>query len=247
MRFAYMDEAGNTGRRFDDADQPIHLILSLLVDEANIPIIHQHVRYVGRRHFPTVYRTSNFEFHGQQMFAGRGYCDGMSPERRIEIFDDVLAGIEAAEADVIVRGVEKSGLARRYTKPFHPHDVALMYTIESIERLARSENCQVLLVADEAKEIEDAARRDLASYQEIGTNWGVYTEQIDHIVDTIHFVASHQNGAIQVADCATFVASRMRKIQAGIVKEGPSSEAIEDLWERRIEPFVHTNEVWYPG
>jgi hypothetical protein len=47
-----------------------------------------------------------------------------------------------------------------------------MYTIESIERLARSKDCQVLLVADEAKEIEDSARRDLAAYQRMGTTWG---------------------------------------------------------------------------
>jgi hypothetical protein len=246
MRFAYMDEAGNTGRRFDDADQPIHLILSLVVDEAKISTLHQHVRETGRRHFPDTCADPKFEFHGQHLFAGRGFCDEMEPAKRIEIFDDILAGIELVEADVIVRGVEKAGLARRYANPYHPHDVALMYTIESIERLARAKDCHILLVADEAKEIEDSARRDLATYQELGTAWGIYQERVDRIIDTIHFVASHQNGGIQVADCAMFVASRMRKIQAGTVAEGPSSEAIEDLWERRVEPFVHADEVWYP-
>jgi hypothetical protein len=38
-----------------------------------------------------------------------------------------------------------------------------MFTIESVERLARDRDCRVLLVADEAKEIEDAALRDLAN------------------------------------------------------------------------------------
>lgn len=246
MRFAYMDEAGNTGRRYDDPDQPIHMILSLVVDEANIRTLHQHVREAGRRHFPDHCDDPEFEFHGQHLYGQRGYCEGMDPAQRIEIFDDVLSGIEMAEADVIVRGVGKSGLARRYAHPYHPHDVALMYTIESIERLARAHDCQILLVADEAKEIEDSARRDLAGYQEMGTTWGIYKERIDHIVDTIHFVASHQNGAIQVADCATFVASRMRKIEAGTVRDGPASRAIEELWGRRIEPFIHTNAVWYP-
>ena len=246
MRFAYMDEAGNTGRRYDDKDQPIHLILSVVVDEANIPRLHEHVREAGSRHFPDCHNDPKFEFHGQHLYAARGFCEDMEPETRIEIFDDVLAGIELAEADVIVRGVEKPGLARRYGNPYHPHDIALMYTIESIERLARSRDCQVLLVADEAKEIEDSARRDLAAYQQMGTTWGIYKERIDHIIDTIHFVASHQNGAIQVADCATFVASRMRRIEAGTVQAGPASEAIEGLWSRRIEPFIHTDEVWYP-
>ncbi len=247
MRFAYMDEAGNTGRRFDDPAQPVHLILSLVVDEAKIPVLHQHVREAGKRHFPTFCTDPEFEFHAQQLYGSRkGRYKDLELERRIEILDDVLAGIEAAEADVVIRGVEKRGLARRYRNPYHPHDIALMFTIESIERLARRDGCQVLLVADEAREIEDGARRDLAIYQELGTAWGIHTEQIDHIIDTIHFVASHHNGGIQVADCASFLAARVRKIQSGLVKHSGAAEAIEDLWERRVEPFIYTDEVWSP-
>lgn len=158
----------------------------------------------------------------------------------------MLQGLEIAEAEVIIRGVEKTGLAERYTRPYHPHDIALMFTIESVERMARANDCRVLLVADEAKEIEDTALRDLANYQELGTSWGWKTEQIDQIVDTIHFVPSHRNAAIQVTDCATFIAARVRKVQEGIVPEGPSAKAVERLWEARILPFVRTNEVWFP-
>lgn len=121
-----------------------------------------------------------------------------------------------------------------------------MFTIESVERLARERGCRVLLIADEAKEIEDAALRDLANYQELGTSWGWNTEQIDRIVDTIHFVPSHRNPAIQLVDCATFVAARMRKIQTGLVAANRSAEAIEELWEARVAPFVWDNSIWLP-
>jgi hypothetical protein len=139
------------------------------------------------------------------------------------------------------------GLSRRYATPYHPHDIALMFSIKSIERFARERECRILLVADEAKEIEDAALRDLANYQELGTYWGWNPEQIDHIVDTIHFVPSHSNGAIQLADCATYIAARVRKIRAGIVPANRSADAVENLWETRIIPHIHQNEVWYPG
>jgi hypothetical protein len=209
MRFAHMDEAGNTGRRFGDPAQPVHLILSLVV-EAKIPVLHQHVREAGKRHFPAFCTDPEFEFHAQQLYGSRkGRYKDLELERRIEILDDVLAGIEAAEADVVIGGVEKRGLARRYRNPYHPHDIALMFTIESIERLARRDGCQVLLVADEAREIEDGS-------------------------------------GIQVADCASFLAARVRKIQSGLVKQGRAAEAIECLWERRVEPFIYTDEVWSP-
>lgn len=247
MRFAYMDETGNTGRKLDEPDQPIHLILSLVIDEEKITAVHEHVREIGRKHCPALCTQPGFEFHGADLFAARGPFSRMTPERRIEIFDDVLRGLEIGEADVVIRGVEKAGLERRYTTPYHPHDIALMFSIESIERLARERACRVLLVADEAKEIEDAALRDLANYQELGTSWGWNPEQIDQIVDTIHFVPSHSNCAIQLADCATYVAARVRKIQAGIVAANRSADAVESLWETRIAPHVYLNEVWYPS
>ena len=58
--------------------------------------------------------------------------------------------------------------------------------------------------------------------------------------------AIYCNGAIQVADCASFLAARVRKIQGGLVKRGVAAEAIEGLWERRVEPFIYANEVWAP-
>jgi len=245
MWFAYMDEAGNTGRNCGDPAQPIHLILTLAVEEQRVRDLHEHVRETARLDCPGICEGPDFEFHGQDLFAGRGPFDGVEPAKRIAVYDELLKGIEIAAAEVIIRGVEKPGLARRYRKPYHPHDIALMYTIESVERMARAHDCRVLLVADEAKEIEDGALRDLANYQEVGTAWG-RTEKIDRIVDTIHFVPSHRNGAIQVADCATFVAARLRKIHDGLVKDNDSARAVEKLWEERVLPFVRTNEVWYP-
>lgn len=247
MRFAYMDEAGNTGRKCDDPNQPVHLILSLVIDETKIAAAHEHMREIGRQHCPTACRQDAFEFHGADLFAARGPFSNMGPERRIEIFDEILRGIELTEAEVVIRGVEKAGLERRYATPYHPHDIALMFSIESIERLARERECRILLVADEAKEIEDTALRDLANYQELGTSWGWSPEQINQIVDTIHFVPSHKNGAIQLADCAAYIAARVRKIRAGIVPANRSGEAVEQLWETRIVPHIHLDGVWHPG
>lgn len=247
MWIAYMDETGNTGRNLSDGSQPIHLILTMAIDESKVVSVHEHIRETARQHCPTVCADEDFEFHGQDLFGAKKHFAGLSPTERIEIYDNILRGIEIAEAEIIIRGVNKPRLRQRYADPYHPHDIALMFTIESIERMARDNDCRVLLVADEAKEIEDEALKDLANYQELGTSWGWNTEQIDHIVDTIHFVPSHRNAAIQLVDCATFIAARIRKIRTGLVPKNPSAEAVERLWEERIEPYVRDNEVWHPS
>jgi hypothetical protein len=247
MWIAYMDEAGNTGRNLRDPNQPIHLILTMAVEESCVRVIHEHIRDVARRHCSPDCDEDDFELHGKELFAGEGYFANMAPEKRIEIYEDALRGLEMAGAEIVIRGVHKPRLRNRYANPYHPHDIALMFTIESVERLARDRDCRVLLVADEAKEIEDAALRDLANYQELGTSWGWNTEQIDRIVDTIHFVPSHRNPAIQLVDRATFVAARLRKAKAGLVAGGRADGAIERLWQERIEPLVKDNSIWYPS
>lgn len=243
MRFAYVDEVGNTGRDLKNPDQRFHMIVAVVVDEERIPDLHEHVRAVARKHFPNDHWQPDFEFHGYDLFGGNGYFSGRTPTERIQIYDDLLSGIGAVDAHVIARGVDKPGLAARYPNPFHPHDIALMFTCESVERLARAHDCRMLLVADEAREIEDAALRDLASYQQLGTSWGWKTVQIDHIVDTIHFVRSETNPAIQLADCTAFMVARQRKINRQEVK--PNS-AVTDLWDRLIRPHQWANELWYP-
>ncbi len=77
----------------------------------------------------------------------------------------------------------------------------------------------------------------------MGTSWGWHTERIDRIIDTIHFVRSETNPAIQLADCATYIAARQRKIDSGRVKP---SAAVTDLWNRHIAPHVHLDAVWHP-
>jgi|GEM_PF-810744 len=246
MWFAYMDETGNTGRNLDDREQPIHLVLTMAVEESKVSALHEHIRDTARQYCAAACDEDDFEFHGKELFSAEGHFAKRTPEERIEIFDAVLAGIEVAEAEIVIRGVSKPDLKATYPKPFHPHDIALMFTIESIERLARERGCRFLLVADEAKEIEDAALRDLANYQEVGTSWGWKAERIDRIVDTIHFVPSHRNPAIQLVDCATYIAARMRKVQAGKVADERAAQATRELWDNRIEPFIWTNSIWFP-
>ena len=70
MRFAYMDESGNTGRNLDDSMQTIHLILSAVIDESRVGVLHEKMREIARRHCPGDCREASFEFHGPDLYSG---------------------------------------------------------------------------------------------------------------------------------------------------------------------------------
>jgi hypothetical protein len=250
---AYLDETGNTGRDLRSADQPLHIIGALLVREDQIPALQAAVRDLARELFPLEHLDPGFEFHGAEIFGGSGRFDGWSPADRVAAFRGLAALVGAHDARVIVRGVNKPRLADRYgDAAYHPHDISLMYTLEEIERFARAEGrragetIRVLAVADENQETEDAALRDLARYQEVGTTWGWNPEPIDHVVDTMHFVDSKTNWVMQLADCVTFLAGRWLKIGYGIVPDGPSAAAVRGIWDDLIQPTLVVVRIWDP-
>jgi Protein of unknown function (DUF3800) len=251
MWLACMDEAGNTGRNLADVDQPQHLIVTLLIPEERILGVHTDLRMIAQQHFGAAAANPDFEFHGADIFGRNGYFSTWTAEDRIALYDQILGVIQLHGLRVIVRGVDKPRLAARYPDPFHPHDIALMFTLEEIERFARFQGHQdqtmirVLVVADENREREDIALEDLANYQVFGTGWGWNPIPIDHIVDTIHFVRSETNWVIQLADCTAFAAGRRARVERG-VQGTPGDAALEHLWANHIAPNLLVWRIWYP-
>lgn len=118
------------------------------------------------------------ELHGVELAAGKGVFKNGPVAARLEILEAVAKLPAELGLDVYFRGVDKARLSSRYSDPYHPHDISLMFMIESIEarakRLASSDgHCRVLLVADEIKDRSGVIVRDVSSYQQTGTAWRV--------------------------------------------------------------------------
>ena len=129
---------------------------------------------------------------------------------RIRLYQQVFETLVAADAWVILRGVNKPGLLRRYgDNADHPHRVTMSHLIERVDTFCKStrgEDEHALLVADEHHETQSVLLRALVVFQERGT-WG-YLAKRSTVVDTIHFVNSTTNPLIQGADMVVFLARR---------------------------------------
>jgi hypothetical protein len=253
MHFAYMDEAGNTGDNLGDADSPIHLIGALFVPEDPIAAVFAEVERVASFASLVLGVPSNAEMHGVEIAAGKGVFKGKAVADRLGLLEDLAKIVGALGLEFLARGVDKPRLAARYPKPYHPHDIALMYTIEDIERRARRvlpQPCRVLLVADEIRERARIILSDVNAYQNFGTLWGwAPVGPLQHVVDTVHFVSSQTNRAIQLADCITWIALRhirMRRHDDPIDPSKPFNAAIERIWQTHIAPHTRVCNVWVP-
>lgn len=216
MKLFYLDESGNTGIRSDDLSQPYHLIAALVVDDANIRLIENEVRLLGLKHFGSESRNTDFEFHGHQIYSGKGqYFSKIKIELRIQIMEDLLNILKKYELQIIYSIINKLSNKAQ----LHPHQLAFLFLIERIEDYLTRENTLGLLVADENRDIEQRLIDDLERFKTTDTGFGYRPTKIEHIVDSIHFVKSHNNHLIQLADVVAHVLLRGKRVNEELRKQ----------------------------
>jgi hypothetical protein len=202
MWLACVDESGNTGRRLDDPDQPIHCLAAVPEDRV-IPITHAVEAQLSQR------RANGLlpELHGAELFSGDGPWCGVAPGERVAIYEEALALLPVHDCVVAYASIDKTKLTPGTTQRTTPHLLALQFLVEKIDAYLVAQPDQMrqraLLVADETQEHESFAIGVVAGMQASGT--GVVAGRvIDRVIDTVHFVRSHDNRYVQLGDLVWF-------------------------------------------
>lgn len=180
------------------------------------------------------------ELHGYDLFQGRAPWTGLPPRARIAVYNSALKAIGSHEVTIILRGVDRHGLTRRYATPKPAHEVVLSHLLERIDGYAAMREQLVLVIADE---VDNPAthRSDLSRYRTTGTG-GYRSRRLTHIVDTLHFAPSHASRLVQAVDLVTFL---FRRIASGTVADPREVAANERLWSW-VEPRRYHSWCWSP-
>lgn len=204
MKLIYLDEAGNTGSKADP-DQPIHMIGSLIVDQAHVRFIEVRLNELAER-CRTLIRaagrpepTDPIEFHGADLFGGKGLFKPISPAARIALCEDIVAACRDGKAVFGHCAVDKMKLWGG-----HPHMRCFQFTLERLQDHLSSKDELGLLIADEHRELEEEIIQNLAFSKEFTTGWGQRPTAIKNIIDTVHFVKSKHNRLVQACDVLTY-------------------------------------------
>jgi hypothetical protein len=182
------------------------------------------------------------ELHGYSLFHGKDDWASLSTmvRARIGVYDSALSAIGASNARIIVRGVYRPGLERRYSYPDHPHTVVLGHLVERVDELAESLGEQVLMIADEVDK-PDTHRRGLWWWQKHSTP-GWRARQLTQVVDTLHFAPSNASRLLQGVDLVAFLKCRMDSLAD---KDTRAIETNRKLWAQ-VGHCLHHQQCWYP-
>ncbi len=247
MWFAYVDESGNTGRRLDDPDQPIHWLVALLVPEERVLSLSHAVEAllsVGR----TDARLP--ELHGADLFGGKNDWQGVPPAERVRVYQSALALLARHDCVIAHSSIDKTKLSESPSGRTTPHLLALQFLVEKLDAFLRVQTDplrqRALLVADETHEHEAFAIGMVAAMQARGA--GIVPGRIiGQIVDTVHFVRSEVNWGVQLADLAVYALNRATRALHSGAPIRRNDQALVDMCQASVWPLVRTYRATWPS
>jgi Protein of unknown function (DUF3800) len=140
MWLCYLDETGNTGTKLDDPDQPLHLLVGLMVPEDQVMALDLRLQALIEQ-LKATHDLSLIELHGSEMFSGSGPWAGVAPAHRIAAYGDALEALEFADVSIAYASVDKPKLAqKKYSVPVAPHLLAFNFLLEKIDRYLVGQN-----------------------------------------------------------------------------------------------------------
>jgi hypothetical protein len=257
MRLYYVDESGNTGLNLDSADQPVHWVVALEFTPEAAKAIQSEMHGLASRFFGARSRDPDFEFHGGDIFQGRGDCSPLGVSARVVLYAELLSLVRRYDCSIFVEGIDKAGLrtyaAGRGEPPVHPHKLAFTYLLERIdEALERAQPDTAplygLVVADEQKEMDREIVQRFADWRDVGTRFGHRSRELRYLLDTIHYVPSHDSWLIQLVDCVAYIRGRYDRVlrEKGTDEErySASERAVVRLWRENCGKRVASDACW---
>lgn len=208
-KFVYIDETGSSGRAAKR--QPYLTVAAAIVDETMVQQLRAGLQSVASDHLEWV--PVEFEFHGHEIWGGNGYWTSKAYDELIAAYEAAMAMLDVCDIDIAHASIDKAALHTRYNggADDNAYRLALQFLLEKVDAYGSSLK---ILVADEAKEQEVRAVKMVQGMQ--NWSWGgeVPGRQLKTIIDSLHFVSSHDSAGVQMADLVAFVLQRRRRKEA---------------------------------
>lgn len=239
-----MDECGNTGT-YADPDQPIHFLGCLLVAEQNVRPLEEAIAALTEKHFLGQSKHPRFEWHGTDLYGGKGLFAGTKPQARIEAVTDLFNAVVEHAAGFGYSGVDKMASIAKD----HPHRICFTLLVERLEPWLKAKNERCLLVSDENDEVGQTLITDMEIFKTRSTTWGYKQVKVESIIDSVHYVKSYNNRIVQAADTISFIACKAIRLKRDniasfMAREDKALDWVSWIKENYSRADLATRQLW---
>ncbi len=170
------------------------------------------------------------EFHGKELFHGKGNAKGRKLEDRVQVFQDVATFVTNNSIPVRLVCIDVQKHKSRYVYPTPPYKLGLMLILERFcEYLDRHNDLGLVFGDYEADEMANAVV-DFSEYKAQGKTPMHFGRALGRLLDTVYFTQSHHSRFLQVADLLVYMAGRYENWSE--VPDSWHEQTVKAAWEK---------------
>ena len=193
MLIAYFDEV-----KYFPGSQPYQWLAGLVVNASIIRELEDQVSSLAQECFGISTLCKQSEFHASAIFHRKeNFKEWSEPAKRMDVLKRLLKIIDRHEA------VSKVFVQLEPARMINPADLdekTFMFFVERVDLHARKLQDDCLLIGDYEKDsVATIAAQNLSTFRADGTSFR-FGRDIQRIIDTVHFSASHLSRMLQLAD-----------------------------------------------
>lgn len=172
----------------------------------------------------------NNEFHGKELFHGKGTARGRKLEERVRVFQDVATFITDNKIPVRMVCIDVGRHQQKYKYPTPPYRLGLMFILERFcEYLDTVDDLGLVFGDYEADEVTGAVV-DFSEFKSQGKTPMYFGRPLGRLLDTVYFTQSHHSRFLQVADLLIYMAGRYENWSE--VPDKWHEQAVKAAWEK---------------
>lgn len=224
MHLCYFDENKHT------AENPYFFIGGLLIPDIKAIEFETTLSQIAFNFFGSRSLSVNNEFHGKELFHGKGNAKGRKLEERVQVFQDVSTFVIKNKIPIRMVCIDVVRHRAKYMYPMPAYRLGLMLILERFCEVLDTVDDLGLVFGDyEADEVTSAVV-DFSEYKSQGKTPMYFGRPLGRLLDTVYFTQSHHSRFLQVADLLIYMAGRYENRSA--IATRWHEQVVKDAWEK---------------
>lgn len=224
MHLCYFDENKHS------AENPHFFIGGVMIPDGKAIEFESTLSQIAFNFFGVRTLTVQSEFHGKELFHGKGNAKGQKLAERVQVFQDVATFVTDNRIPVRMICIDVPNHLKKYKYPTPPYRLGLMLILERFCEYLDTANDLGLVFGDyEADEVTRAVV-DFSEFKSQGKTPMYFGRPLGRLLDTVYFTQSHHSRFLQVADLLVYMAGRYENMT--YVPERWHEQQVFQAWEK---------------
>lgn len=222
MHLAYFDE-----NKYSE-ENPFFFIGGYLIPEEKALALESTLTQIQSNFFGSTALRTDTEFHGKEMFHGKGAFKKRKLEERIQLFNDLTTFVLSNELPIRIVCVDVKAHRQKYAFPTPEYRLGLMLILERFCDYLEKVDGLGAVFGDYEKDEISRAILDFAEFKVSGKTPMYYGRALGRLIDTVYFTHSHHSRFLQLADVIIYMAGRFENMSERPAKWHEAQ--VFDLW-----------------